>query len=107
MRCKFTGITIATIATVVSGRLREPARGDGGELQVGARRVPRSGSTVSRPRCDGRGDAQFRAATAARGPENHSRRHGENRDPGLDETRHLSFQPISGDLMNGVSSVVC
>ena len=38
MRCTFTGITIAT---VVSGRLRGRARGDGGELQAGARRVPR------------------------------------------------------------------
>ena len=57
-----------------------PARGDGGELQAGARRVPRSSSTVSRSRCNGRGDAQLHAATAARGPENHSRRHGENRD---------------------------
>ena len=27
--------------------------------------------------------------------------------PDLDETRHLSFQSISGDFMNGVSSVVC
>ena len=105
MRCTFTGISIAT---VVSGRLRGPACGDGGELQAGARRVPRSSSTVSRSRCNGRGDAQLHAATAARGPENHSRRHGENRrDPRLDETGHLSFQPISGDFMNGVSSVVC
>lgn len=40
----------------------------------------------------GRGGAQLHAASAGRGPENHSRRHGENRDPGLDETRHLSFQ---------------
>ena len=49
MRCTFAGITIAT---VVSGRLRGPARGDGGELQAGARRVPRSSSTVSKSRCD-------------------------------------------------------
>ena len=50
---------------------------------------------------DGRGDAQLHAASAARGPENHSRRHGENRDPGLDESLHLSFQPISVDVING------
>ena len=31
-----------------SGRLRGPARGDGGEPQARARRVPRSGSTVRR-----------------------------------------------------------
>ena len=46
---------------------------------------------ASRSRCDGPGDAQLHAASAARGPENHSRRHGENRrDPRLDE--HGTFR---------------
>ena len=68
-------------------------------LQAGARRVPRSSSTVSRSRCDGRGDAQFHAASAARGHENHSGRHGENRrDPRLDESGDRTFHVISERL---------
>ena len=47
---------------------------------------------------DGRGDASLHAATAARGPENDSRRHGENRDPGRDESGHRTFHVVSEPL---------
>ena len=96
MRCTFT---VITIATVVSGGLRGPARGDGGKLQAGARRVPRSGSTVSKISMRWTwGRATPRRVGCAR-PENHSRRHGENRqNPGLDESGGRTFHVISQPL---------